>query len=496
MASDTKKRIDGSRNRGPDGESADTRLIVVAIDFGTTFSGYAFSIRSEFVRDPMSIKTIHWKGNKSGSYKIPTALLLEGTEVHSFGYAAELKYNELLEDEEDAGWHFFRHFKMELYEKDVDLKMTLEVDGGSTLAIDIFSDSLAHLKNHFLEEKRTTYPDILETDIHWVITVPAIWNDAAKQFMREAAIRAGIEDNHITLALEPEVASIYCKMLPLQRKTDESGFDIIAKFDVGHKYLIADLGGGTADMTVHQVGGDNKLHEIHRASGGDWGGMKVDQKFLEILSTLFGKDTLNNFKENARLEFFELKKAFHIWKTTIGTEVQSSRISIPGKFIEMIERSHTDSINEIVEKSVYKGKIKWKKTKLELGEKGIDLLFRETVDEIGNHIDEILSNSKCADVGMILLVGGFSQSPYVHRILSNRFIHLNVIVPPDPELSVLKGAVLYGHDPNIVTQRVCRRTYGIALHEEFIKGEHRDDKRVVIDGATLCKDIFHCICHP
>lgn len=54
-------------------------------------------------------------------------------------------------------------------------------------AIRVFGLSIECLKNSLnalLAEKITVKPD----NILWVLTVPAIWREAAKQFMREAAI--------------------------------------------------------------------------------------------------------------------------------------------------------------------------------------------------------------------------------------------------------------------------------------------------------------------
>jgi hypothetical protein len=51
----------------------------------------------------------------------------------------------------------------------------------------VFSMAIRYLKDHLLTTVRNRVPSILETDVHWVLTVPAIWTDAAKQFMREAA---------------------------------------------------------------------------------------------------------------------------------------------------------------------------------------------------------------------------------------------------------------------------------------------------------------------
>ena len=54
-----------------------------------------------------------------------------------------------------------------------------------------------------------------------MITVPAIWRQEAKQFMREAAYQAGIASREspgqLVIALEPEAASVYCRRLKLNQ---------------------------------------------------------------------------------------------------------------------------------------------------------------------------------------------------------------------------------------------------------------------------------------
>lgn len=58
-------------------------------------------------------------------------------------------------------------------------------------AMDIFSISIKHLKDTMLETMNTRLANgiISEKDIDFVLTVPAIWGDEAKFFMREAAIQ-------------------------------------------------------------------------------------------------------------------------------------------------------------------------------------------------------------------------------------------------------------------------------------------------------------------
>lgn len=91
-----------------------THFVVVAIDFGTTYSGYAFS----FTRDPESIHMMRrWEGGDPGivNQKTPTTLLLspEG-KFHSFGFAARDFYHDL-DPQEAKKWLYFEKFKMTLH---------------------------------------------------------------------------------------------------------------------------------------------------------------------------------------------------------------------------------------------------------------------------------------------------------------------------------------------------------------------------------------------
>lgn len=55
-------------------------------------------------------------------------------------------------------------------------------------ALTVFSESIRYMKEISLEEFRRQNTDIELDDIKWIITVPAIWSDPAKYFMRSAAV--------------------------------------------------------------------------------------------------------------------------------------------------------------------------------------------------------------------------------------------------------------------------------------------------------------------
>ncbi|NXK92893.1 HS12B protein, partial [Formicarius rufipectus] len=194
---------------------------VVAIDFGTSYSGYCFSLAS----GADQIRQVYW-GMEHGfkTPKTPTCILFNPQqEFKNFGYDAVMKYKSLPSSKADS-WYFFQNFKMKLYNTvggmNVTPGMELEATNGKTLpALTVFSKSLCYLKQHALDTiQEASFQTVCDQEeIRWVITVPAIWSSAAKQFMRLAAKEAGIISDmlseNLIIALEPESASLWCKQL-------------------------------------------------------------------------------------------------------------------------------------------------------------------------------------------------------------------------------------------------------------------------------------------
>ena len=108
------------------------------------------------------------------------------------------------------------------------------------------------VKKHKIKNRIFNIKDIC--DIQWVLTVPAIWDDAAKDKMKEWMHKAGLTNknikNHCILKYEPDCASI-----SLQNQLNNTGF-------VGKKYILIDSGGGTVDIACHEFLNDG-VKELH-----------------------------------------------------------------------------------------------------------------------------------------------------------------------------------------------------------------------------------------
>ena len=99
----------------------DNYIFVVALDFGTTFSGYAFNTRTDYHEDPLKIQTNQgWQagGVPLMSWKTPTSILLntDGSFV-AFGYEAEDKFYSRMDRCDRENVMLFRRFKMKLHNK-------------------------------------------------------------------------------------------------------------------------------------------------------------------------------------------------------------------------------------------------------------------------------------------------------------------------------------------------------------------------------------------
>ena len=93
-----------------------SRLFVAAIDFGTAYSGYAFSSKADWTK----VRTPTWPDGTMLSSKAPTAALLKSDKTFdSFGYEAERKYAELAGEKNHEDYFYFNRFKMKLDDQKV-----------------------------------------------------------------------------------------------------------------------------------------------------------------------------------------------------------------------------------------------------------------------------------------------------------------------------------------------------------------------------------------
>ncbi|XP_056466000.1 heat shock 70 kDa protein 12A isoform X2 [Gadus macrocephalus] len=484
-------------------------VVVVAIDFGTTSSGYAYA----FTKEPECIHTMRrWEGGDPGvsNQKTPTTILLTpDRKFHSFGYAARDFYHDL-DPSESKQWLYLEKFKMKLH---TTANLSTETDiqaanGKRVKALDIFAYALAFFKEQALKElSDQTGGDFDNNDVRWVITVPAIWKMPAKQFMREAAYKSGLvtRDNpeQLIIALEPEAASIYCRklrlhqMIDLGTRTTQNGHsptdNVGGQMTPGDRYVVVDCGGGTVDLTVHQIRlPEGHLKELYKASGGPYGSIGIDYEFEKLLCKIFGQDFVDQFKVKRPAAWVDLMIAFESRKRAAAPDrTNPLNINLPFSFIDYYKKFRGHSVEHALRKSNVDF-VKWSSQgMLRMNPDAMNALFKPTIDHIIQHLNELFERPEVSNIKFLFLVGGFAESPLLQQavqvMLQGRS---RIIIPHDVGLTILKGAVLFGLDPSIIKVRRSPLTYGVGVLNRFVEGKHPPEKLLVKDGTRWCTDVL------
>jgi len=225
--------------------------LVVGIDFGTTYSGIAFlhTLNSSVKDAPdeidvnkiaENIKVIKEWPDATGAHqeKIPTILAYPknanapvwGARVRA-SMKPRIEFFKLGLEPKAATFYGF----LEGFQSTTPFGTHPALPGKGP--VDFVADYLQGLFK-FLQESylRGAFADVFlqSQTVSYILTVPAIWTDAAKSLTRQAAVRAGIPDDKIMLVTEPEAAAFYCA-------TQGTTVDLAD----GEDFLVCDAGGGT-----------------------------------------------------------------------------------------------------------------------------------------------------------------------------------------------------------------------------------------------------------
>ncbi len=482
-----------------------TLRAVIAIDFGTSRSGYAYAFIKE--EDPERASkeepqpNFDWPEQPIPSEKTATYLLYSPEKcVEAWGYVARQRLAQLRwkDRAKSREYHFFSNFKMALHEKKTesrdgpsltikDGQRILTVDTQEFLVIDLIADFLSHIKEYALENLgKQTAGIIWEDEILWCLTIPAIWTDTDKKMMREAARKAGLissdksDAERLLLVLEPEAAAVRCL---------EYEASISSEMTPGTCFMVIDAGGGTVDITVHKVvetmgSKELALEEVASGTGDSSGSIYVDRRFQGYLRRKFTDQIWQDFHDNEPLAFLEM----------IDSWEQAKCYFDPRKKPVTNIRIHT-SLYKMLPKSILDNLIKEQDddTIIPLTSGMMEDLFRPALEGIVRQVEEQfrrLDKKKC---DFIFLVGGFAQSLLLQERIKEKFGPRvkKVVVPDRPGAAVLLGAASFGLDPSVIRSRRSRLTYGIEISDAFDpsidpEGKKFDDPR----GGFLCRNRF------
>jgi hypothetical protein len=232
------------------------------------------------------------------------------------------------------------------------------------------------------------------------------------------------------------------------------------------------------------------LEELYQPTGGYWGGTTVDEEFCALLVEHFGREVYAEFQQQFTTDVIELYQEFDI-KKRLFEPGQSSPVSIkiPASLVELFRKHTGQEIQEVLN-SKSNQEVKIKRDKLHISAGAFLHLFDKSISSIIRHIQSLLEMNTISGVSALLLVGGYADSHVVRDSVVSHFPSLQIIHPQEAASTVLKGAVLFGHEPRAITARVCKYTYGIAMSLPFKEGVHDPSKKRFINGEFICDDIF------
>ncbi len=263
-----------------------------------------------------------------------------------------------------------------------------------------------------------------------VITVPAYFNDAERQATKEAGEIAGL--NVLRIINEPTAAAL---AYGLDRgKEDEL-------------ILVFDLGGGTFDVSLLEVGKDDDFSTIQvRATAGDnrLGGDDWDQRLVDYLIKQF-KDTTGVDVSGDKIALQRLKEAAEQAKKELSSSTSTS-VNLP--YLSLTD-SGPVSLSETITRAKFED------------------LTKDLLDRTKKPFEDVIREAgiKVSDIDHVVLVGGSTRMPAVAELVrAEAGKEANKGVNPDEVVAVgaaLQAGVLKGERKDVLLIDVTPLSLGI-----------------------------------
>ena len=258
-----------------------------------------------------------------------------------------------------------------------------------------------------------------------VITVPAYFNDAQRQATKDAGKIAGLEV--LRIINEPTAASLAYGL-------DKKG---------GKKIAVYDLGGGTFDVSILEIG--DGVFEVKSTNGDTFlGGEDFDDTIVDYLANEFKKDSGIDLKTD-KLALQRLKEAAEKAKIELSSAVQTE-INLP--FITA-DKAGPKHIN-----------IKLTRAKLEAL---VEDLVKRTLKPCEIALKD--SGYSAAEINEVVLVGGMTRMPKIAETVKTFFgKEPNKSVNPDEVVAMgaaIQGGVLQGDVKDVLLLDVTPLSLGL-----------------------------------
>ena len=476
--------------------------IVVGIDLGSSGIGYAYG----FYNNQNQIFLSDLNG-QSSDRKVPTEIILDKDlqDILAFGHEC----SGYIKSHDKNTYEYFKNIKMNLYKKIYKVKST---NGKEANIENIIAKILKKVSKEAISQiKRNNDTNIKEEEIKWVVTIPAIWEEKSKQIMIDASRAAGLisenTDLSLFLALEPEAAGIYYN----------SSIVSFRNININKPFIICDIGAGTVDICTHRKiikessllmplnshSNENsifdcELIEEYPPIGGDLGGNVINEEFIKrLIIELFGEEKvklLQNDLSNEDWDKFE-KEIESLKRKYSDFEPVDFKLDCSLFEDENNDKKLDDYIREYNNKNhKYKYQIKKnRKWELLFPSQIFSDITKEIAEKIFLRIEEIYKN---VHTGEIITTGAGSKNTnfyhYFYDFAKEKNMDINISSTPEPDVAIIKGAVLFGFNSNIIRKRQSKYTIGIQVHKNWNEKKHKDKGIKIYNefDGNQCSNLF------
>ncbi|KAJ4131118.1 hypothetical protein NW768_006660 [Fusarium equiseti] len=453
--------------------------IVIGIDFGTTFSGVAWS----YSREPDEIEIVtSWDSELhhcSDVEKAPTQIYYDekGRSI-KWGYS-------IPPEKEPLKW--FKLLLLDPKDLPAEVARSTQLQEARRLRnqsnkepIEIIADFLRKLWDHSLESiKRGLGADLVQrTKFHVVITLPAIWPPYAQQRMKQAAQQSGILNvrsagtTTLRFISEPEAAALATIKDLSKRSTVKTGDTIV----------VCDAGGGTVDLISYVFESTDPfvVKECVKGDGGLCGGVFLDEAFVKLVRKKSPQGTWGSVSKTDEKKFLN-----DLWEHGIKPQFENQQRTWPVDLPESCKSNASKGLK--------------RRITLELTSTEIESVFSPIADKIEalvNHQVVAIKKKYGEGPKYIVLVGGFGRSRYLYNHLQDQFEPIILQSRGNKAwTAICRGAVVQGlfrHSPSAslgvnVEARVARMSYGISYCTKFIEGKHDERDKIWCFGEREFK---------
>ncbi|EXJ64947.1 hypothetical protein A1O7_01286 [Cladophialophora yegresii CBS 114405] len=470
--------------------STSKQRLVVAVDFGMTYTGVSWACDEHQPPQPLYKD---WPGSKAGEvhYKIPTLLVYDimnhGRQRRSYSMIEKLSSWGLLALE-DGERYSPNKMNREFFKLFLDDRVLLSqrpehIDGITHDDVQRwFRDYLGELYQHIESSFESSRPELWQGRVRFVFSVPTAWDPEVVACFKNVISKAGFADGRF----QGHTAEV--TLTDAQAAAVETVRERRSALKQGEIILVCDAGGGTTDITLLEVASAQdeplQLDQLDRVNGVVAGAAFIDTDFAEYVAQKL--EIINNHCPGlisdirTVAEMMAASRKFQLNKWSLSAA--SKRLNVPFKVpIEGLTRGFSHKAADV------------ERGCLIFDPERMAALFDKRLEQIYKILDrqfqsmEQLERTKGRSVRHIVLTGGLGSNLYVKEKLEERYCNssrvclrgMTVLTASEPQQAVARGLVVnemsWIHresQPQVLRKWISRYSYGFIGKQLFDPNKH------------------------